>query len=68
VVAIDLSEDGRRVVALVGAKEHLLKDSKFLRVSKWLKHFREIGSDRKKAYLTLIPRRFEKVKPLLNPF
>ncbi|MHC1628001.1 MAG: hypothetical protein ACXQTI_04115 [Candidatus Nezhaarchaeales archaeon] len=65
-IAIDLSEDGRRVVALVGAREHLLKDGRFLKVSKWLKHFREIGSDRKKAYLSLLPRRFEKVESLLD--
>ncbi|RLF18854.1 MAG: hypothetical protein DRJ68_06570 [Thermoprotei archaeon] len=38
----------------------------FLEYSKWLKHFREIGSDRKKVYSTLLPRRFEKVKPLLD--
>lgn len=65
-IAIDLSEDGPRIVALVGAREHVLKDGRFLRVSKWLKHFREIGSDRKKVYSTLLPRRFEKVKPLLD--
>ena len=66
VIAIDLSEDGPRVIALVGAKEHVLKDSTFLKATKWIKHFREIGSDRKKTYLSLFPRRFEKVKSSLD--
>jgi len=65
-VAIDLSEDGPRVVALVGAREHVLKSSRFLRACKWVKHFREIGSDRKSSYLSAFPKRFEKLRPFLD--
>jgi len=66
VLAIDLSEDGPRVIALIGAEEHVLKTASFLRATRWVRHFREIGSDRKRAYLSLIPKRLEKVKPFLE--
>ena len=44
----------------------MLKDSRFLKATKWVKHFREVGSDRRKTYLSLFPRRLEKTKPFLD--
>jgi len=66
VIAIDLSKDGYRVIAIVGAKEHVLKNRDFDRATTWVRHFREIGSDRKKRYLSTLPRRFKKIKQFLE--
>ena len=51
---------------MVGTREHVLKSGRFLKAAKWLKHFREIGSDRKSSYLSTFPKRFEKLKPFLD--
>ncbi len=47
IVAIDLSEDGGRVIALVGVREHVLKRGKFSAITATLKHYREVHSKRK---------------------
>ncbi len=51
---------------MVGAREHVLKSCEFARKASGLKHFREIGSDRKRMYLKALPRRFNKLKPFLE--
>ena len=61
-----MSGDGAMVIAVVAAREHLLKRSDFLKAAKWVKHFREIGSDRKRFYLSTFPKRFRKLKPFLD--
>ena len=64
--AVDLSEDGPRVIAVVAAREHVLKSSSFVKQLSRLKHVREVGSDRKARYISLVPRRVEKVLGLLE--
>jgi len=66
IIAIDLSENGARVIALVGARECTLKTRRFARATAWIKHFRELGSDKKRQYLTTFPRRFRKVREYLE--
>ena len=65
VVAIDLSEDGPRVTALVGAREHVVKSRGFLYHAAWVKHFREVPSHRKSSYMRRLPRRFAVLKRYL---
>jgi len=43
-----------------------LKEPSFARKASGLKHFREIGSDRKRMYLKAFPRRFERLKQHLE--
>lgn len=61
-----MSEDGPRVIALVGAEEHVLKSRAFGRACSGLKHFRRVGSDRKARYLEFFRRRYAKLKNLLE--
>ena len=61
-----MSEDGPRVIALVGAREHVLKSRAFGRVCSGLRHFRRVGSDRKARYLDFFRRRYAKLKSLLE--
>ena len=61
VVAIDLSEDGATVIAVVGAREHVLKRSEFLDHTSWVVHFRKLHSRRKHSYLAKLPKRFLKI-------
>ncbi len=65
VIAIDLSEDGTRVIVLIGAREHVLKSSDFLNYTSWIKHFRRIYSKRKYSYLTKLPKCFSKISSYL---
>ena|GEM_PF-1023729 len=58
IVAIDLSEDGGRVIALVGAREHVLKRGGFSAIAATLKHYREVHSKRKHSYIKAFPRRY----------
>lgn len=58
VVAADVSEDGGKVVAVVAVLEHVLKGRDFGRACSGLKHFRRVGSDRKKWYLKTFARRY----------
>jgi len=64
-VAIDLSEDGPRVIALVGAKEYVLKSRFFGQVCTGLKHFRRVSPDRKARYLRFFEKRYSKIRELL---
>ena len=66
VIAIDLSEDGPRVIALVGARDHVLKSRSFLYHVAWVKHFREVPSPRKSSYMKRFPRRFLRVRRYLD--
>ncbi len=66
IIAIDLSEDGPRVIALVGAREHIIKTSRFIKSLSRLRHVREVGSDRKSRYISLIPKRIQRVKEILE--
>lgn len=61
IVAIDLSEDGPKVVALVGIKEHVLKDQRFSTIASTLKHFRRIPSRNKHTYINAFTRRYAKL-------
>lgn len=61
-----MSEDGPRVIALVGAREHIVKSRAFGRACSGLKHFRRVGSDRKARYLDFFRRRYAKLKNLLE--
>ena len=38
-----------------------MKSKRSYRATTWVKHFREISSDKKRAYLAALPRRFERV-------
>ena len=60
-IAIDLSEDGASIVALVGVEDHVLKSRKFQRLVSWAKHYREIGSNKKRRYLERFPQRYAKI-------
>ncbi len=65
VVAIDASRDGKSmVIAVVGAREHLLK-SEITRRSSWLQHFRRIPSNEKRRYLRKFPDRFSRIQGFL---
>ncbi len=64
-MAIDRSEDGARVIVLVGAREYILKRENFLNSVSWLEHFREIHPRRKRSYLAKLPKRFLKVSKYL---
>ncbi len=66
VIAIDLSEDGPRVVALVGAREHVLKSRGFLYATSWIKHFREIPSRMKVSYLRKFVRHYPRISRFLT--
>ena len=57
IVAIDVSDN---VIAVVGAEEHVLKSGP-LAGPGWVKHFREVPSRRKCAYLRALPRRYSKI-------
>ena len=56
-----MSEDGPRVVALVGAREHILKSQHFTTIASTLRHYREIPSSRKKTYLKAFAKRYAKL-------
>jgi len=61
VIAIDLSEDGPRTIALVGIKEHILKAQDFSTIASTLKHYRELPSNRKRSYIKAFPRRYSRL-------
>lgn len=63
--AIDLSEDGPKVIAVVVASEHILKRGSFLDHTSWVAHFREVHPRRKSSYLAKLPNRFAKVSEYL---
>ncbi|RLB79811.1 MAG: hypothetical protein DRH17_13110 [Deltaproteobacteria bacterium] len=50
-----------RVIALVGAREHILKRREFLDYTSWLVHFRELHPRKKRSYLAKFPKRFSKI-------
>jgi len=41
-VAIDLSEDGPRVIVIVGAREHVIRSRSFSKLLPRLRHVREV--------------------------
>ncbi len=59
---MDISE--RRVIAIVAAEEHVLKNI-IVGLTSWAKHYREIPSPRKKSYLQRFPHRYRKILPYL---
>ncbi len=61
-----MSEDYSRVIALVGAREHVVKSRVFGRACSGLKHFRRVGSDRKTRYLGFFRKRYAKLESLLE--
>ncbi len=65
-IAIDLSEDGPRVIALVGAREHILKTRGFLYATSWIEHFRRVPPRRKSGYLRKFSRYFPKISQYLD--
>jgi len=66
VVAIDVSEDGSRVVAVVGARVHVLNSRRFGRLCTGLKHFRRVSSDRKTGYLRSFAKKCFKLREVLD--
>lgn len=60
-MVIDRSEDGTRVIVLVGAREHILKNQKFSSTASMLKHYREVRSKEKRSYIKTFPRRYAKL-------
>ncbi len=56
-----MSEDGPRIIALVGAREHILKSQRFTTIASTLKHFRKVSSSRKKTYLKAFTRRYARL-------
>ena len=65
-IAIDLSEDGPRVVAVVGARASILKTRVFGNLCSGLEHYRRVPSWRKKRYLKFFERRYSKLKEFLS--
>ncbi len=65
IVAIDRSENGGKVIVVIGASEHVLKREVVRRAS-WVKHFRRIPSAEKKAYMRRFPSRFDKIRRYLS--
>lgn len=61
VVAVDVSRDGAKVIAVVGVEEHVLKSRWFQRLVSWAKHYRRIGSNKKHGYMDKFPRKYVKV-------
>ena len=59
-MAIDLSEDNAKVIAVIGIQEHILKQDTLMGCT-WIKHFRRIPSRRKKSYLRAFERRFKRI-------
>jgi len=49
------------VIALIGVEDRLLKSEEFPRLMSWAKHYREIGSNRKRRYLERFPQRYAKL-------
>ncbi len=67
IVAVDVSVNGAYIIVLVGAREDVLKSRRFTRTCSMLKHFRRIGSDRKKQYMrTFIKRYQNRIKSLVE--
>lgn len=65
-IAIDLSEDGPRVIALVGAREHVLKSRGFLYATSWVEHFRRVSPRRRRGYLRKFSRYFPRISQYLE--
>ena len=66
VIAIDLSEDEPRVIALVGAREHVLKTRVVGNLCSGLEHYRKVPSWRKPRYLKFFEKRYVRLKPFLD--
>ena len=64
-IAVDLSENGARVIALVGAREHILKSRIFGRLCTGLRHFRRVSPSRRASYIRFFERRYMKLKEVL---
>lgn len=61
-----MSEDGPRVIALVGARANILKTRVFGNLCSGLKHYRRVPSWRKKRYLKFFERRYSRLKEFLS--
>jgi len=55
-----------KVFALVGCREHVLKSQDFIKATKDFKHFREMGSRRKKQYFKVFPKKYLRVTRFLE--
>lgn len=65
-IAIDLSEDGPRVIALVGARESILKTRVVGNLCSGLEHYRRVPSWRKARYLKFFEKRYMRLKVFLD--
>ncbi|MCD6300492.1 MAG: hypothetical protein J7L82_00285 [Staphylothermus sp.] len=66
IIAVDRSENGGRVIAVVGADEHVLKSRVFGQYCAGLKHFRRVPSRRKSMYIRFFEKRFMKLSRVLE--
>lgn len=66
VIAIDLSEDGPRAMALVGARKGMVKSRAFEMMCTRLKHFRRVGSNRKRSYLKTFVKRYARIRSYIE--
>lgn len=66
ILAIDLSEDGPKVIALVGAKASVIKTRVFGNLCSGLEHYREVPSRMKVRYLRFFERRYLRLKDFLS--
>jgi len=65
-IAIDLSEDDAKVIALVGGREHVLKSRVFSTLCIGLKHYRRVPSWRKARYMRFFERRFLRLRGFID--
>ena len=65
-IAIDLSEDGARVIALVGGWEHVLKSRVFSTLCIGLEHYRRVPSWRKARYMRFFEKRFLRLREFID--
>lgn len=63
---MDLSEGGASVIALVAARDADLKSEGFSYASSWLRHYRELPSDRKLGYMRRFARGFARLSRYLE--
>ncbi len=54
------------VIAIVGAREHVLKSRAFGQLCAGLKHFRRVASRRKSSYLRFFERRYMRLKEMIS--
>ena len=65
-IAIDLSEDGAKVIALVGSRESILKSRTFSTLCIGLEHYRRVPSWRKARYMRFFEKRFLRLREFID--